>query len=83
MVRDHDIIEQNQVLWHLDFRRENRGFEHESLQGLLSLLRGHLLSREEEDELIWIEDSSGAFSIKQVVEKARLRLLFLVWPERD
>lgn len=36
---------------------------------LLALLGDFTLSREEEDDLIWVGDSSGCFSVKLAVDR--------------
>lgn len=47
-----------------------RAFEQESFKELKALLGKLSVSREEEDEQIWIGDSSGVFSLKTTVNLA-------------
>lgn len=71
--------------WQLDFRRELREFDVESLNDFISQLGEFPLDLDGEDEMVWMGDSSGHFSVKSLIELSSqyvhgsFGLLPLVW----
>lgn len=72
-----DVFQGNnsEALWFFDFRRELKEFEMGSLKDLKAMLKEFPMDLERDDELIWIENSFGIFSVKSLVEVASQNLV--------
>lgn len=70
LVKEVFRVSSSGVSWHFDFRRELRGFEEDSLNELKAQLGVFSMDLESDDELVWMGDSSGIFSLKSLIQLA-------------
>lgn len=72
LVQDMFCVGHRNISWQFDFMRELRAFELVSVNDLLAQLGEFPLDLDSDNDLVWVGDSSGIFSVKFLIVLASL-----------